>query len=157
MQSIRTNHTRKARRVEMRQEMMLHYGSLQIPCILDTPEYGEIQRIVLGVHGLGGCTADEIQTNLAEEMTIFGSAMLRFDFPAHGESPADSDDLTLDNCVGTLLTVAQKAQNLFPTVEDLCIFATGFGAYVTLVALEELLEMPCNVKLVVQTPSVLMH
>ena len=39
---------------------------------------------------------------------------------------------------------------------DLCIFATGFGAYITLLALEELLELPGQVKLVVQTPSVRM-
>ena len=45
----------------------------------------------------------------------------------------------------------------YPEVEDLCIFATGFGAYMALLCLEELLELPGKVKLVVQTPSVLMH
>lgn len=141
----------------MQQEMMLRYGTLPIPCVLNAPDNGEIQRIVLGVHGLGGGTGDEIQVSLAEEMEFFGSAMMRFDFPAHGNSPVDSTELTLDNCIGSLLTVARRAQALYPQVEDLCIFATGFGAYVTLLALEELLEMPCNVKLVVQTPSLLMH
>ena len=141
----------------MEQKMMLSYGSLQIPCVLNAPDEEEVRRIVLGVHGLGGCTTDEIQSNLAEEMVFFESAMLRFDFPAHGESPHGSDDLTLENCVDSLLAVANKAQSLYPDVEDLCIFATGFGAYVTLIALEELLELPGNVKLVVQTPSVLMH
>ena len=42
-------------------------------------------------------------------------------------------------------------------MEDLCIFATGFGAYVTLVCLPQLLELPGRIKLVIQTPSVRMH
>ncbi|MBR2048046.1 MAG: alpha/beta hydrolase [Oscillospiraceae bacterium] len=141
----------------MKQEMMLSYGTLQIPCVLTTPESGLVERIVLGVHGLGGSTTDDIQSSLAEEMAYFDSAMLRFDFPAHGESPADSSELNLDNCINSLLTVARKGRELYPEVEDLCIFATGFGAYITLLALDELWEMPGTVKLVVQTPSFLMH
>lgn len=141
----------------MIQEFMLSSGTLRIPCKLNAPEDGDIRRVVLGVHGLGGSTSDDIQTSLAEEMEQFYSAVLRFDFPAHGESPMDSEALTLENCVDALLAVAQRARSLYPQVEDLCIFATGFGAYVTLIAMEELLEMPGTVKLVVQTPSVLMH
>ena len=88
---------------------------------------------------------------------MFYSATLRFDFPAHGSSPQDSRWLTLDNCVNSLLTAAEFARKTFPEVEDLCIFATGFGAYVTLTALQDLLEMPGRIKLVIQTPAVLMH
>ncbi len=85
---------------------------------------------------------------------MFGAASLRFDFPAHGQNPETS--LTLDGCVDTLLAVAGEAKHQFPEVEDLCIFASGFGAYVTLLALEQLLELPGKIKLVVQTPSVRM-
>jgi pimeloyl-ACP methyl ester carboxylesterase len=42
-------------------------------------------------------------------------------------------------------------------VEDLCIFATGFGAYITLICLEDLMDLPGSIKLVLQTPSVRMH
>ena len=45
----------------------------------------------------------------------------------------------------------------FAEVEDLCIFATGFGAYVTLAILEDLVALPGQIRLVVQTPSVRMH
>ena len=141
----------------MTQEFVLSSGMLPIPCKLNVPDDGDIRRVVIGVHGLGGCTTDDIQTSLAQEMEDFYSAVLRFDFPVHGESPLESDDFTLDNCVDSLLAVANKAKSLFPSVEDLCIFATGFGAYVTLIAMDELVELPGNVKLVVQTPSVLMH
>ena len=56
-----------------------------------------------------------------------------------------------------MLAVASDAKARFPQVEDLCIFATGFGAYVTLVALSQLQDLPGSIRLVVQTPGVRMH
>jgi len=135
----------------MEQRLMISRGGLQTPCILTEPEYGKPRRIVLGVHGFGGYMDEPIQVSIAEEMSLFGSVSLRFDFPAHGENPCT--ELTLEGCVQTLLNVAEYAQERYPELEDLCIFATGFGAYVTLTALQDLLELPGRVKLVVQTPS----
>ena len=128
-----------------------------IPCMRNEPDSGPIRRVVLGVHGLGGSMEDAIQRSLAEEMPLFGSAVLRFDLPAHGSNPLESDGFTVENCVRTLLSVARWARLRYSEVEDLCVFATGFGAYITLCALEELLELPGKIKLVVQTPSVVMH
>ena len=141
----------------MEKSFLLTHGELNIFCKETAPDYGDIRRIVLSVHGLGGSTNDAIQVGIAEEMELFYSATFRFDFPAHGDSPMDSEALTLENCVNSLLTVAQHAREVYPEVEDLCIFASGFGAYVTLIALEQLVAMPGQVKLVVQTPSVMMH
>ena len=141
----------------MEKSFLLSRGELNIPCKLSEPDYGSIRRVVLGVHGFGGSMTDAIQEGIAEEMTLFSSASLRFDFPAHGESTLDSEFFTVSNCVNSLLTVAGYAREQYPEVEDLCIFATGFGAYITLIALQDLLELPGRIKLVVQTPSVLMH
>lgn len=141
----------------MEKSFFLNSGKLQIPCKLSLPDYGSIRRVVLGIHGFGGSMDDAIQAGIAEEMEMFYSAALRFDFPAHGQSPHGSEALTLQNCIDSLTTAAEFARKEFPEVEDLCIFATGFGAYVTLIALQELLEMPGKVKLVVQTPAVRMH
>ena len=141
----------------MEKRFLLSQKELNIPCVLSCPDSGDVRRVVLGVHGFGGSAADPIQEGIAEEMALFRAATLRFDFPAHGESPMDSEAFTLENCVATLLAVAAYAKAEFPEVEDLCVFATGFGAYVTLVALPDLLEMPGKVKLVMQTPSVRMH
>lgn len=141
----------------MEKTFLLSHGELNIFCRLSEPDYGQIRRVVLGVHGLGGSTQDEIQAGIAEEMTMFGAVTLRFDFPAHGESPLDSDSLTLANCQSSLLAAARWAKAQYPQVEDLCIFASGFGAYMTLSVLEELLKLPGKLKLVVQTPSVLLH
>ena len=140
----------------MEKEFLLTRGDLRIPVKVNESDF-EIRRVVLGVHGIGGSAMDSIQAGIAEEMEFFSSAVYRFDFPAHGESPLDDRFFTLKNCRETLMAVAEHARKTYPEVEDLCIFATGFGAYVTLVCLEELLDLPGKLKLVIQTPSVRMH
>ena len=140
----------------MEKEFILQQGALSIPVKVTEPDF-EIRRVVLGVHGIGGSAMDDIQTSIAEEMEFFSSVVYRFDFPAHGESPLDDSFLSLKNCRETLLAVAGHAKAAYPQVEDLCIFATGFGAYVTLTCLENLMDLPGKIKLVVQTPSVRMH
>ena len=130
---------------------------MTIPCKQVLPEAGAVRRIVLGVHGLGGSMEDAIQRSLADEMPLFGAAVVRFDLPAHGCNPLESEGFTVANCTDTLLAVAEDACRRLPDAEDLCVFATGFGAYITLNALEELTELPCRIRLVVQTPSVMMH
>ena len=140
----------------MEKEYSLRSGDWQIPCKLVLPA-GAVRRVVLGVHGFGGCMDDEIQAGIAEEMSLFGAASVRFDFPCHGKSMDDGKPLSLQPCLDALLTVASDAKAQFPDVEDLCIFATGFGAYVTLLALPQLQQLPGNIRLVIQTPSVCMH
>ena len=140
----------------MEKEFMLTRGPLQIPVKVTESDF-EVRRVVLGVHGLGGNSQDAIQASLAEEMEFFSSVVYRFDFPTHGESPHESEFFTLANCRNTLMAVAEHAKESYPEVEDLCIFATGFGAYITLVCLEDLLDLPGKVKLVLQTPSLRMH
>ena len=141
----------------MEKTVMLSRGELQIFCKQTEPDFGEIRRVVLSVHGLGGSTEDSIQTSIAEEMEIFSSATIRFDFPVHGQSRHSDEFFTLENCKISLLEAARYAKEQYPQVEDLCIFATGFGAYMTLICLEDLMELPGKIRLVVQTPSVLMH
>lgn len=135
----------------METSFLLHAGQLHIPCKLTQPE-GTLQRVVLGVHGLTGSMDDTIQSGIAEEMALFYAATFRFDLPAHGKNPEET--LTVQGCVDTLLAVAAEARRRYPNVEDLCIFATGFGAYITLLALPKLTG---RIKLVIQTPALLMH
>ena len=141
----------------MEKSFVLSHGELQIPCKLRYPEDGDIRRVVLSVHGITGSARDEIQVGIAEEMDMYYSATVRFDFPAHGDSPMSDEYMTLHNCVESIKAVGNWIRETYPTVEDLCIFATGFGAYVTLIALQDLKEMPGKLKLVVQTPPVRMH
>ena len=145
---------REARVMNVEQRLMIHSGDMVIPCLLSEPEYGTPRQVVLGVHGFGGSMRDTVQSSIAEEMEMFGSVVLRFDFPAHGEN--EEDVLSLQGCVDTLLAVAAYAREHYPELEDLCIFAADFGAYITLTAMQELLELPGRVRLVIQTPSLRM-
>ena len=139
----------------MERYFSLSQGPLRIPCKIYEPDFGAPKHCILGVHGFGGSKDVDILASLAEEMSIFGSASVCFDFPAHGESPMESDALTLDNCIETLIYTAQWAHNRYPDV-DFCIFATGFGAYVTLIAIDQLEEVVGRVKLVLHTPNLRM-
>ena len=144
----------EARVICMETAFVLESEGGKVPCKLTEPFGGNVRRVVLGVPGFGGSSADQIQEGIAEEMALFGSAVFRFDFPAHGEN--EIEELTLQGCLDTLWAVACEAKNRYPQVEDLCIFATGFGAYVTLLSLQDLMELPGRLRLVVQTPSVRM-
>ena len=141
----------------MEQTVLLSRGDLKINCKWFAPDEGPVRRIVLGVHGIGGSTEDTIQVAISQEMEMYYSATFRFDFPGHGASPMGSDALNLENCLASLYVVAAFAREQYPEVEDLCIFATGFGAYVTLTCLDTLMDLPGNIRLVLQTPSVRMH
>ncbi len=141
----------------MEREFLISRGNAEVLVRKTEPDFGDIRRVVLGVHGLGGSSRDAIQEALAEEMELFYAATLRFDLPCHGESPMEDGCFTLENCLDSLLAVAEYARDTYPEVEDLCIFASGFGAYLTLVAMDELVQLPGTIKLVVQTPSVMMH
>jgi len=139
----------------MERYFSLSQESLRIPCKIYEPDFGAPKRCILGVHGFGGSKDAEILTTLSEEMSIFGFACVCFDFPAHGDSPMESDALTLDNCIETLLYTAKWAHNRYPDL-DFCVFASGFGAYVTLIAIDQLEEVVGKVKLVLQTPNLRM-
>ena len=87
-------------------------GQTRVNCIITVPEGVPVRRVVLGVHGFAGSARDSIQENIAEEMGLFGSATVRFDFPAHGESPMDT--LSLEPCIYTLYAAACCAKEQFP-------------------------------------------
>ena len=136
----------------MERRFILKDNGLQIPCVLEEPEYCTVRRCIIGVHGFCGSKDSRILADIAEEMGLFGAATLRFDFPAHGDSPVTDWELSLQQCQDTLEAVVRWAKRAYPWV-DMGIFATGFGAFVTLVALDEIREIADELKLVLQTPD----
>ena len=136
----------------MERRFVLRENGLQIPCVLEEPEYCTVRRCIIGVHGICGSKDSKILENIAEEMGLFGAATVRFDFPAHGTS---NEELSLERCQDTLRAVVRWAKKAFPYV-DMGLFATGFGAFVTLVTLDDLRMIHENLKLVLQTPNLSM-
>ena len=139
----------------MERRFILRENGLQIPCVLNEPEDCSVRRCVIGVHGFCGSKDSKILEDIAEEMGLFGAATLRFDFPAHGDSPVTDWELSLKRCQETLETVVRWAHKAYPYV-DMCLFATGFGAFVTLVTLDDLRQIQEHIKLVLQTPDLSM-
>lgn len=137
----------------MERYFTLSNGPMRVPCKIYEPDFGALHRCILGVHGFGAGKNTEILASLSEEMSFFGAATVTFDFPAHGENP--SDELSLEGCIETLLYTAQWTHNRYPDL-DFCVFASGFGAYVTLIAIDQLEELVGKVRLVLQTPNLRM-
>ena len=136
----------------MERRFILKENELQIPCVLTEPDHCEPSRCIIGIHGFCGHKDNSVLADLAEEMGIFGTAMVRFDFPAHGDSPATTWGLSLERCVDALLAVANWVQQKYPDVE-VGIFAVGYGAFVSLVVMDELKGMFDRMKLVLLSPD----
>ena len=81
----------------MERRFVLKENGLQIPCVLEEPEYCTVRRCIIGVHGFCGSKDSKILVDIAEEMGLFGAATLRFDFPAHGDSPVTDWELSRSN------------------------------------------------------------
>ena len=64
----------------MEKSLILSRGELQIFCKQTEPDFGEIRRVVLSVHGLAGSTEDAIQTSIAEEMEIEPGDIIQLKF-----------------------------------------------------------------------------
>ena len=139
----------------MERRFILKENGLQIPCVLDEPEYCTVRRCIIGVHGICGSKDSKVLVDIAEEMGLFGAATLRFDLPAHGDSPDEARELSLQRCQDALAAVVRWVKRAYSYV-DIGIFATGFGAFVTLVALDDLRQIQPDLKLVFQTPDLSM-
>ena len=139
----------------MERRFILKDNDLQIPCVLQEPEYCDVRRCIIGVHSFLGSKDSDVLVDIVDEMGLFGAATVRFDFPAHGDSPVTDWGLSLAKCVDSLVAVVRWAKQAYPFV-DLGIFAPGFGAFVTLVALDDLREIDENLRLVLQNPDLSM-
>lgn len=140
----------------MEKTMVLSRAGMEIPCKLYIPEYGNVSRCVIAVHGFGGNRNSPAVAAVADEMAFYNTATIIFDLPAHGDNPMGAWDLTLENCRNTLLAVAQYAQSLWPEAE-FCLMGTSFGGYVALLAMDDLKELLGRIKVVLRSPAVRMH
>lgn len=140
----------------MEENYLLSLGTLKIPCKCTLPEDGPIRRIVISVHGIGADYSNPFQKSLAEELSLFYSAVFRFCLPCHGESTLETRAFSLRSCIDSLVAVARDALLRYPQVKELGIFGTGFGSYVTLAAMDLLQELDIPIRLVLLAPSVRM-
>lgn len=140
----------------MEKTTLLTHGDLHVPCKVYEPGFDTVEQVIIGVHGFSGDKDSSLLRAVAEEMFFYKTAMITFDFPGHGESTMLPQDMTLRSCRDSLEAAADYARELFPQVRSFGIFASGFGAYVALLEMDNLKEKLGRVKTVLRSPSVRM-
>lgn len=98
-----------------------------ISCIEYVPKAKIADFAVVCLHGFGGDKESSAIKRLAERITERGGAVIGFDFASHGESEAQDEMLTVDNCISDTKTIYAYAKNKYGRAE---FFATSFGAFV---------------------------
>ena len=116
---------------------------------LCVPE-GEIKGVVLGIHGFGGSKNSGVLAALRKALADNGYATVTFDLPAHGDNRTD-EPLRLDQCVDAVADAVAYART---PGKPLSVFATSFGAYLTLVHIAE--EKGTYDRVVLRAPAVYM-
>ena len=91
-----------------------------------------IKEIIIAVHGFGGDKDSSAIRLLADKMVKENFIVICFDFPSHGTSEVEADKLTIDNCINDIETIEQYIKDNFGKDIKINIFATSFGAYITL-------------------------
>lgn len=141
----------------MEKTTMLTWENLQIPCKIYEPGFDDVDQVIIGIHGFGGTKDSTVMEAVAEEMFFYRTAMVTFDFPAHGESPMTARDFSLKSCRECLMAVVAHAKELFPQASRFGIFASSFGAYIALLAIDELKAEMGRFKMVLRCPAVRMN
>ena len=91
-----------------------------------------INRIVVACHGFGGDKESSAIKYLAETIYPKNIGLICFDFPGHGKSEVGADKLTISNCINDIDSIETYLKNRFGNEIEINIFATSFGAYITL-------------------------
>ena len=135
--------------------MTIEYREIQsdrypIECKYYAPE-GVATGIILGVHGFAGDMESSALSALAASAVEKGTALLCFNFPAHGTSYAKDSDLTIENCKKDLLLLADICRNEHPSAEKY-LFATSFGGFISLLCSGRLADF----RFVLRAPAVTM-
>ena len=94
----------------------------------------EVEEIMIAIHGFAGDKESSAITAVANELNKQKIGVIALDLPGHGVSEVDGDYLTLDNCLDDIKRVEEYVKDEYKNVK-VDIFATSFGAYLTLLLL----------------------
>lgn len=105
---------------------------------------GDEKMIVIVVHGFNSSKQSVTAQRIFHEFPEQGIGVIAFDFPAHGESPAGKEELSVENCMADLETVEDYIKEKYPKAE-IEFFCSSFGAYITLNYLTRHPDKACKV------------
>ena len=90
------------------------------------------REILLCVRGFGGGAYSTVVEKIALEMKPCKIGTFSFTWPAHGNSDASGDMLTVENCLADMEDVVSYLKEQYPEKKLSC-FATSFGGFMTVV------------------------
>ena len=109
-------------------------------------------EIVIGVHGFSGDKESSVLIALGEELNKNGIALITFDLPCHGEND-NTKPINLRECENSIGTIFDYVKENFKNI-SISVFATSFGAFLTLLYLSthnEKLD-----KIILRAPAIFM-
>ncbi len=116
----------------MKKERIKGRCGYDIPCISDFG--GGEKQVVIISHGFASSKESPAAGAIAAAVSGVGIGSIRFDFPAHGDSPVDGEMLRIPNCLDDLSAVEAHVREQRPDAE-IAYFSSSFGAYINLIYL----------------------
>ncbi len=111
------------------------YNSYNISLKIYAPEDRIVTQPLLCIHGFGGSKASGVIRMVAEEMTLHSFSVISFNLPAHGDSMAGPEELTVENCLRDISAVTAWIKTNYPDA-PVSAFATSMGGYLCALFLE---------------------
>lgn len=96
----------------------------------------KVEKVIIACHGFGGDKESSAIELLAQKLVKENILVIAFDFPAHGESKASGKEFIIENCINDLISIEEYIKKEYPQAE-IGIFATSFGAYITLLKINK--------------------
>jgi len=118
--------------------------------------YDEVKSVIICCHGFASNRNNGLFKDLMQESKKYGIPVITFDFPGHGDSSENTDNLTVQNCVDDLKIIEEYVKKYFQNAR-INILATSFGAYITLLKLKQDKERninPIESSIVLKAPAV---
>lgn len=115
----------------MQNEVLHSIHGYDIPCL---SHFTGSHRTVILCHGFGSSKSSPTTTALQEALARCHVDSICFDWPAHGDSPADGSYLRVRCCLDDL-SVVEEAVHARQSEGKIGYFASSFGAYLTLLYL----------------------
>jgi pimeloyl-ACP methyl ester carboxylesterase len=96
----------------MRPETIAGENGYDIPC-LNNLKPGEHTAVIVS-HGLGSSKWSPTFRKLSDTLPRYGIGTFSFDFPGHGDSPADGGMFRIENCLSDLAAAEAHVRKKLP-------------------------------------------
>lgn len=94
----------------------------------------EAKTIIVAMHGFCGDKESSCIAELEKKALTLNIGLIKFDWAGHGESEANGEQLTIDNCMADIDSIVEHVKESLPGA-TLVAFSTSFGGYLTLLYL----------------------